>query len=62
MKSTNPPGRPPIDRADKSTYVTIALPGKVFDALDRVAGKTGTNVPTVIRQRLGRANDDEGDE
>lgn len=62
MKSSNPNGRPPLDRNDKSHFVTVGLPGRVFDALDAEARRTGTNVPTVIRQRVMRDPDATDDE
>jgi len=55
----NPPGRPPLDRSDKSTSVSIKLPTRVYDALDRIARQERTNVPTVIRQRLRLDPDDD---
>lgn len=62
MKSSNPPGRPPIDRSDPSQSVTVALPGRVFKELDRVAKEHRTNVQTIIRQRLRVTADDDSDE
>jgi hypothetical protein len=55
----NPPGRPPLDREDPSASVTVALPGRVFKALEDEAREHRTNVQTVIRQRL-RASQDKG--
>lgn len=54
----NPRGRPPLDRTDPSTRVTVALPNRVYDALAVQALREGTSVAEVIRRGLRRRSDD----
>jgi hypothetical protein len=46
------PGRPPLDRADPSTKVCLALPSKGYDALYRRASIARVSVPELIRQSI----------
>jgi hypothetical protein len=48
----NPPGRPPLDRTDRSVVVSIALPGRAFDRLCRRASLERLSVPELIRRAL----------
>jgi hypothetical protein len=49
---SNPPGRPPLDRADRSVVVSIALPGRAFDLVCRRAAVARLSVPEIIRRAL----------
>ena len=57
----NPPGRPPLDREDPSASVTVALPGRVYKALEDEARQHRTNVQSIIRQRLHASKDKRSD-
>jgi hypothetical protein len=48
----NRPGRPPLDRFDKSVYVSVAMPGRVFDSVYRRAQVERRTVPEIIRRAL----------
>jgi len=48
----NRPGRPPLDRFDKSVVVSLAMPGRVFDRYCRLANVERLTVPEVIRRAL----------
>jgi hypothetical protein len=41
--------------------VTLAIPGRVFKALETAARENRTNVQSIIRQRLTAADDDDAD-
>lgn len=59
MSPTNPRGRPPLDRTDTSTRVTVALPSRVYDALAVRALREGTSVAEAIRRDLRRRPDED---
>ena len=46
------PGRPPLDPADRTVPVNVALPAKYFDALCRQASREQITVPELIRRQL----------
>ena len=48
----NPRGRPPLDRADPSVVVSVAMPGRAFDLICRRAHAERLTVPEVIRRTL----------
>jgi len=48
----NPPGRPPLDRADPSVVVSVALPSRAFDLMCRKALAERLTVPELIRRAL----------
>jgi hypothetical protein len=48
----NPRGRPPLDRADPSVVVSVALPGRTFDVIYRQAHDARVSVPELIRRTL----------
>lgn len=52
----NRPGRPPLDRADKSIAVSLALPARMFDRLCRAAAVERVTVPEMIRRALRRSD------
>ena len=48
----NRPGRPPLDPADKSVVVSLAMPGRTFDRVYRLAQVERLTVPEIIRRAL----------
>lgn len=52
----NPPGRPPLDRTDRSVVVSLALPGRAFDQVCRRAVAARVSVPELIRRALHADN------
>lgn len=48
----NRPGRPPLDRCDKSVVVSLAMPGRVFDRVYARAQYERLTVPEIIRRAL----------
>jgi len=48
----NPPGRPPLDRTDRSVVVCVAMPGRVFDRVHRRAQVERVTVPELLRRVL----------
>lgn len=51
----NKPGRPPLDPTDRSVVVTLAMPGRAFDAVYRRAQMERLTVPEIIRRALGNS-------
>jgi len=52
----NPPGRPPLDRADPSVPVMVKFPGRVFDLICKRATAERVTVPEFIRRALRNAD------
>jgi len=50
----NPRGRPPLDRADPSVVVSVAMPSRAFDLICRRASVERLTVPEIIRRALRR--------
>lgn len=48
----NRPGRPPLDRNDRSVVVSLAMPGQTFDRVFRLAQVERLTVPEIIRRAL----------
>lgn len=48
----NRPGRPPLDRSDKSVVVSFRVPGRMFDHVCRSANVERLTVPEIIRRAL----------
>ncbi len=48
----NRPGRPPLDRVDRSVVVSLAMPGRVFDHVYARAQFERLTVPEIIRRAL----------
>jgi len=48
----NRPGRPPLDRLDKSVVVSLVVPSRVFDRVYRLAQFERLTVPEIIRRAL----------
>jgi hypothetical protein len=53
----NPPGRPPVSRAEPSKAVLVRLPASVCARLKALASYHGQSVPGVIRQLVERSSD-----
>lgn len=51
-------GRPPLEPDDRSVYVTVVLPSRQYDDLDRQARAARVSIREVIRRKL-RDDDDE---
>jgi hypothetical protein len=50
--SNNKRGRPPLDRTDRSVVVSLAMPGRAFDAYCKRAHTERLTVPEIIRRTL----------
>lgn len=48
----NRPGRPPLDRTDRSVGVHVKLPSRHYDALYARATGARVSVPALIRRML----------
>jgi hypothetical protein len=51
----NRPGRPPLDPTDRSVAVSLALPGRTFDRVCRLAAIERLSVPEIIRRALSNS-------
>lgn len=47
-------GRPPLDENDPSVYVGSRVPGRVGDALDRLAARQGRRRSELVREAITR--------
>ena len=60
MPDTRPKvGRPPLDRADRSTTLSIVLRSRQYDTLHRRAQRDGISIGEVIRRQLQDIDDDD---
>jgi hypothetical protein len=50
--STNKPGRPRVDRTDRSVPVSVVMPARLFDSMYHRAHVERVTVPEVIRRLL----------
>jgi len=50
--SKNPPGRPTLDRADRSVSTHVMVPGKLYDAIFALASRERINVAEAIRRAV----------
>jgi hypothetical protein len=50
----NKRGRPPLDRADRSVVVSLAMPSRAFDDVCRRASLARLSVPEIIRRAVLR--------
>lgn len=55
MKSTRPPGRPPLDDDDDSVPVHVTLTARDYDAAYQRAQQAGVSVPEIIRRDMRTA-------
>jgi hypothetical protein len=52
MKSK--PGRPRVDRNDRTVQVCVSLPARQYDEIDQRARREGVSLPERIRRDLQR--------
>jgi hypothetical protein len=54
-RTGRPRGRPPLDPTDPSVSVSVQLPSKTFDQLDRRARLARCSMPELMRRLLRKA-------
>ena len=62
MPEPKRPGRPPLVPGDTPAKVQVYVPSREYDRAQRLAERTGTSVPEVLRRGLAKVLDESDDE